>query len=145
MSGPTGHAMADAGDWAQRIGRHRLPDGSIVVPPRIAAWLESKAGMTSERRIMLRGSDPLAYEVLTALRYAALQHGASANGRIIAVRQQVTQDLSMWMTTSEAAAQLGVTDRAIRQRIASGKLPAMRRGSRWLIYRDHLQASALAD
>jgi excisionase family DNA binding protein len=137
-----GHG-ALAGDWAERIGRHILPDGSVAVPPRIAAWLEKRAGLTNDRRIALRDTDPAAYAVLAALRLAALNH-FSGTGTKLAAQQHLTQELRVWMSTSTAAALLGVTDRAIRKWIATGKLPATRHGSRWLINRNHLQALALS-
>jgi excisionase family DNA binding protein len=136
-------ATAGGGDWPQRIGRHILPDGSVTVPPRIAAWLEKRAGVTDERRIALRDSDPAAYAVLAALRLAALYH-RSDTGTKLAEQQHVTQELMVWINTSTAAALLGITDRAIRKRIATGRLPATRHGSRWLINRNHLQALMLS-
>jgi excisionase family DNA binding protein len=134
---------AMAGDWAERIGRHILPDGSVAVPPRIAAWLKKQAALTSAPRISVRDSDPLAYEVLAALHIAALSP-RSDGGTNFAARQHLTEELTVWMSTGTAAALLGVTDRAIRKRIATGKLPATRHGSRWLINRNHLQALALS-
>lgn len=134
---------AMVGDWAARIGRHILPDGSVAVPPRIAAWLKKQAALTSAPRVSVRDSDPLAYEVLAALHIAALSP-RSGCGPEFAAQQHLTEELSVWMSTSTAAALLGVTDRAIRKRIATGKLPATRHGSRWLINRNHLQALALS-
>jgi excisionase family DNA binding protein len=136
-------AMAGGGNWAQRIGRHMLPDGSVAVPPRIAAWLEKRAGVTHDRRIALRDTDPTAYAVLAALRLAALYH-CSGTGTELPAQQHRTQELRLWMSTSTAAALFGVTDRAIRKWIATGKLPATRHGGRWLINRNHLQALALS-
>ncbi|MBV8178803.1 MAG: helix-turn-helix domain-containing protein [Mycobacterium sp.] len=136
-------AMASDGDWAQRIGRHILPDGRVAVPPRIAAWLKRQATLTNAPRISVRDSDPLAYEVLAALHIAALSP-SSGSGSKVAERQHRTQELETWMSTSTAAVLLGVTDRAIRKRITTGKLPATRHGSRWLINRNHLQALALS-
>ena len=100
-------------DWAQRIGRHITPSGSVVVPPRIAHWLEKKAGVTGDKRISLRDTDPLAYEVLAALHIAALSHG-SEDGTKRAVRQPKQQESDQWLTTQEAATELGVSVRAIR-------------------------------
>ena len=40
-----------------------------------------------------------------------------------------------WATTTEAAAELDVDPSTIRRWCATGKLPAQRRGSRWLIDR----------
>lgn len=134
---------AMAGDWAERIGRHILPDGSVAVPPRIAAWLKKRAALTSAPRISVRDSDPLAYEVLAALHIAALSP-RSGSGPKFAAQQHLKEELAVWISTSTAAALFGVTDRAIRKRIAAGKLPATRHGSRWLINRNHLQALALS-
>jgi excisionase family DNA binding protein len=141
---PSRRAMAGVGDWAQRIGRHILPDGSVAVPPRIAAWLESKAGVTRERRIAIRDTDPAAYEVLAALRLAALQY-SSGTGTKVAGQQHLPQRLKTWVTTSTAAELLEVTDRAVRKWIATGRLPATRHGGRWLIHRGHLKALSLTD
>ncbi|MGH3556433.1 helix-turn-helix domain-containing protein [Mycobacterium sp.] len=98
--------------------------------------------MTDDRRIALRDSDPAAYAVLAALRLAALHHH-SGSGTKVAEQQHQTQKLDVWLTTDAAAAQLGVTPRAIRKWIAADTLPATRHGSRWLINRNHLKALAL--
>lgn len=127
-------------DWSVRIARRVGSDGSVVVPPRIAAWLESQTGLTADRRINLRTTDPVAYEVLAALHLAALHH-RSGNGTETAVGQEHPQESSLWITTSQAALRLGVTDRAIRKWCANGRLSATRFGSRWLIRTDHLNRS----
>jgi excisionase family DNA binding protein len=123
--------------WVERIARRLTDDGSVIVPPRIAAWLEDKASVTSERRIMLRDVDPTAYEVLAALRLAALAH-RSGNGTKIAAPQPDQPQSESWLTTSQAAQTAGVTDRCIRKWIAQHRLPATRHGERWLIRPDHL-------
>lgn len=132
-------------DWPARIAAHIQPDGSVTVPPRIAAWLEKKAGLNAERRIALRDADPAAYAVLAALHLAALNRDSSDCGTKIAAPQRAAQELQVWITTSEAAEYLGVTDRAIRKMIAEGKLPAQRPGGRgrWLVDRRHVNALAL--
>ena len=40
-----------------------------------------------------------------------------------------------WIATSEAAELLGISERQVRNRAASGKLKARRDGNRWLIHR----------
>jgi hypothetical protein len=70
-------------DWAQRIGRHVTAEGSVIVPTRIAHWLEQKAGVTGDKRISLRDTDPLAYEVLAALHIAALSHVPRAELKVL--------------------------------------------------------------
>jgi excisionase family DNA binding protein len=118
-------------DWSARIGRHITADGSVIVPPRIADWIEGQIGLVSERRTALAGTDPLAYTVLSALRIVALPH-RSGNGTKLAGGQPTSEDSEQWLTTSEAAAQMGVTDRAVRKWIAQDRLPAKRYGGRWM-------------
>jgi excisionase family DNA binding protein len=130
-------------DWAVRISRHMTPQGAVIVPPRIAAWLEEKAGVTSDRRIGMRGTDPLAYEVLAALYIAALQHRSDL-GTKRAGGQGTPEDCKQWLTTAEAAHEAGVTDRCIRKWITGGQLPATRTGWQYLIDRTHLNIRALA-
>ena len=129
-------------DWASRIGRHMTAEGSVVVPARIAAWLEQRAGLTSDRRIRLRDADPAAYEVLMALHAAALDH-RSGTGTKHNAPQADSRYSKVWLTTTDTAPLLGVTDRAVRKWCASGRLPATKQGGRWLINRNHLQIAKL--
>jgi excisionase family DNA binding protein len=130
-------------DWAERIGRHITAEGSVVVPPRIAAALEEKAGLTADRQILVRDNDPLAYEVLAALHLAALIHSSGSGTKLAAV-QHGSKESDQWLTTTEAAAEVGVTDRCIRKWITTGRLPARQHGNRYLIDRQHLTIQALA-
>ncbi|BBY33359.1 hypothetical protein BST33_10030 [Mycolicibacter minnesotensis] len=134
--------MNPADNWAERIARHINPDGTVSVPPRIAYWLESQAGLTADRRIGLRMTDPEAYEALAALHIVALSHG-SASGTKPAEAQDESADLTQWITTQQAAAQLGITTRAIRKRCTAGQLQATRHGNRWLIQTAQLNSHKL--
>jgi excisionase family DNA binding protein len=120
--------------WEARICRHVTNDGAVVVPGRIAAWLEQKAGVTADRRIRLRITDPEAYEVLAALHLAALHHGSDC-GTKASVVQRNTEQSKVWMTTAEYAAEHHISDRAVRKAIAHQRLPATKHGGRWLIRR----------
>lgn len=137
-------------DLAAMIERHVLPDGSVLVPHRAARWLERKAGVTQERRLMLRETDPELYAVLGALHLSAVSGGEvhfarSVNGTNVVEPQLMTQESDSWLTTSQAAEIAGCTDRAIRKWIAAKRLPARRHGGRWLIDRKHVKiAQALA-
>ena len=138
--------MADD-DWASRIGRRITPSGAVVVPPRIAHWLEQKAGVTADRRIALRGTDAEAYEVLAALRLAALSHDSARAdiGPKGVAGQASPQELEeQWITTLDAAQELGIDARTIRKWIATGRLQARRHGGRWLIRRNDLQIHKFA-
>lgn len=94
----------------------------------------------------LRDTDPLAYEVLAALQIAAITHSSSsaANGTKPAVSQPYPHESDTWLTTADAAAEMGITDRAIRKEIATERLPARRHGGRWLIDRENLNIRTLA-
>jgi len=48
------------------------------------------------------------------------------------------QELNMWLTTSEAAEQAGVTTRCITKWIAAGRPSAIKRGGRYLVRRSNL-------
>jgi excisionase family DNA binding protein len=121
------------GSLESRIRGHILSDGSVIVPPRIARWLEKQADMTADRRIRLRDNDPDAYVVLAALHLAALRSVIGTND---AAPQGVSADLNMWMSTSDAAKVLDVTDRCVRNWCRTGRLRAVLSGSRWLIDRN---------
>jgi len=118
-----------------RIAQRITSDGSVIVSPRIARWLEQQADMTADRRIRLRDTDPEAYVVLAALHLAACRSDCGTNH---AAAQGVSADSNMWVSTSEAAEALGVTDRCVRKRCKTGQLPAVRTGGRWLINRTTL-------
>lgn len=87
-------------DQATRIQRRITEDGSVIVPPRIAAWLEQHAGVTADLRVRLRGVDSEAYEVLAALHLAALHPSSSVRGTKVAPSQPDTTKSNMWLTTS---------------------------------------------
>jgi excisionase family DNA binding protein len=124
-------------DWAARIARHITEDGSVLIPPRIANWLERQAGVTADRRIMLRDTDPQAYEVLAAVHIAALNHRSGNGTKPVGVPSN-PKESEVWLTTSEAADHAGVTDRAVGNWCNAGTLPARKHGGRWLINRNDI-------
>jgi excisionase family DNA binding protein len=126
--------------WEQRISRWITPSGAVIVPPRVAAWLEDKSGLTADRRITLRSTDPQAYEVLMALHLAAL---SSETGTKDSAGQHNQPNSEPWLTTIEAAELAGVSDRCVRKRIATGRLPATLVGHRWLIRPTDIHTQAL--
>jgi excisionase family DNA binding protein len=118
-----------------RITARITSDGSAIISPRMARWLEQQADMTADRRIRLRDNDPDAYVVLAALHLAALRSDCGTNH---AEAQSISAELNTWMSTSEAAEALGVTDRCVRKWCRTGRLHAVLSGSRWLINRKTL-------
>jgi excisionase family DNA binding protein len=121
----------------QRPPGHYLhgQDGMVVVlPGRIAALLEQHAGL-NRFRIEIRGRDPELDAVLLDLRLAALAWRTSATGTKEDVRPEPA---ASWLSTTEAAARVGVTSRAIRRAIAEQRITATRVGRSWRIARtDH--------
>lgn len=113
-----------------RIAQRITGDGSVIIPPRIARWLEEQAGMTADRRIRLRITDPEAYVVLAALHLSAL-HSDCGTSQV--ATQQDTKQSDMWLSTKQAANALGVTDRCIRNWCTTGQLHAELIGARWLV------------
>jgi excisionase family DNA binding protein len=142
-------------DWAALIARYRRPDGSVIVPPRVAKSLDDRAGMAYEARIRLRASDPEGYAVFAALRLAALDWDGgvpartppvSDNGHRIAFACNGVEHSETWTTTAEVARHVGVTERTVRRWAEKKWLPADRPGGRqWLIHVNDLSvAQALA-
>ncbi|KZF00882.1 hypothetical protein A2J03_09865 [Rhodococcus sp. EPR-157] len=113
-----------------RISQHLTADGSVVIPPRIARWLEKNAGVTADRRVRLRDNDPDAYIALAALHLSAL---CSDNGTEGAAPQPNQTESVQWISTRHAADTLNVTDRCVRKWCSTGRLHAQRIGGRWLI------------
>lgn len=124
-----------------RIAQRVTTNGSAVIPPRIARWLEQECNLTAGRRYRLRSTDVEAYEVLSALHLAALCSDIGTNH---AEAQQHRQELGMWLSTSEAAKALNVTDRCVRNWCKTGRLHAVQPGSRWLINRNTLNLLDIA-
>lgn len=109
----------------------------VIVPARVAAWIASRTELRGAR-ISARGDDPEVYAVLAALHRAALTWRTSATGSPTPPPPEVTTP-SKWMSTSQAAQRLGVTDRAIRNAISSGRLPAQSVDGRWRITREDIE------
>lgn len=107
-------------------------DGPVVtVPARIAAWLDHRLQM-ARLRAEIRGRDSELDSVLVAMAVAAAAWRTSATGSADTPGPPIGSH-SGWLTTSEAAQRLGVTDRAIRIAIATERLPAEKVGDRWQI------------
>jgi len=122
---------------------HGVAGPVVVVPARVCAWLERYARL-NEVRIQNRGADAEVDAVLVALRLAALTWRNAATGTPVAVKPEATADLNQWLSTTQAADILYITDRAVRLAIAEKRLPATQVNGRYRIAREDIQHFAAA-
>ena len=110
---------------------------SVEIPGRVAAWLERHATLT-RIRIAHRGSDPEVDSVLLGLHRVALLWRDSVNGN---TPRKPTEEPPPcpWLTTTQAADQLGITDSRIRQDIRAHRLAAEQVDRRWRITREDFE------
>ncbi|ARV85074.1 helix-turn-helix domain-containing protein [Mycobacterium intracellulare subsp. chimaera] len=151
MASTATEVAATAVDWPQRITSHvNAHDGSVVVPQRVAKWLHARAPVPYEQRLLLRERDPELYAVINALRMTALSDPESwpatsdLGSKMAKPTTPQQESESEWLTTRRASEIAGVTDRAIRDWIATKRLPARRHGHTWRIHRTDLQAATQA-
>ncbi|WP_171467684.1 helix-turn-helix domain-containing protein [Cellulosimicrobium sp. 72-3] len=119
---------------------------AVMVPARVAAWLEVRAGLSSVRA-KARGTDPEVDAVLFALRMAGLAWRTSATGSEVEPEPEVPRESSQWLSTGQAAELLGITDRAVRLAIREGRLDAEQVAGRYRISRpnfEHYRAARAA-
>lgn len=122
---------------------HGVDAPVVIIPARVCAWLERHAHL-NEVRIRERGYDPEVDAVLVALRLAALAWRATATGTAVAAKPEAPTDLKQWMSTTEAADILYITDRAVRLAIQEDRLKATNVNGRWRITREDIQHFAAA-
>lgn len=113
-------------------------DGAVVVvPARVAAWLERYADLRTLRTAH-RGADPVVDGVLVALGVAAAtwrqQAAGSVRGTDLAPSAEPVT--CSQLTTAEAGLLLGIGPRAVRKAIAERRLQAERHGDSWRIERE---------
>jgi len=70
---------------------------------------------------------------LDALRPALAAIGNAAEAQRAADAARLTPPPSGWLPTAEYARRIGVTEQAVRARIARGTLCAVRRGRAWVV------------
>lgn len=116
---------------------HGIDAPVAIVPGRVAAWLDHQLHL-SQLRSEIRGRDSELDSVLVAVSVAAAAWRVSATGNADAPTEPVGSQ-SGWLSTTEAAQRLQVTDRAVRAAIAAERLPATRTGDRWWIAETDLQ------
>ena len=121
---------------------HGMDAPAVIIPGRIAAWLDRRLGLATLRAEM-RGRDAELDSVLVAVSVAAAAWRASATGSGRAAMPAPTAD-SGWLTTGQAARRAERTDRAIRAAIATKRLPAERIGGRWFVRTEDIEHYAAA-
>ena len=99
---------------------HGLDGPIVIVSGRVAAWLNRHAGL-NQYRIDHRGEDGDVDSTLNALRLAELGWREAATGTKEAAPPEPQRQ---WMSTSHAASQMRVGERAIRKAIYEGRLKA---------------------
>lgn len=137
-------------DWSQRINAYvNRGDGSVTVPREVAKWLHAWAPVPYDRRLLERERNPELWAVLSALAMSARSDPeswptASDLGTEVAkdgVLQQESEASEVWLTTKDASAIAGVTDRAIRNWIKANRLTADKHGHTYRISHADLQAA----
>lgn len=127
------------------VARFLHGDGAVVVvPARVAAWLDQEAGLRSVRT-RHRGEDAEVDAVLVALGVAAATWRTSVGsatgsdtGTAVDAPSEPARP-SPVMTTSQAADRLDIGTRAVVKAIHAGRLTATRPGRAWLIDRDDVE------
>jgi excisionase family DNA binding protein len=110
---------------------HGVAAPIVILPARVAAWLERHAGL-NDLRVRARGNDPEVDSVLQALHRASLHWRTTATGTSQAPAPEEPAQ-SRYYSTTEAAERLGITDRGVRLAIAEHRLPAISLNGRWRI------------
>jgi excisionase family DNA binding protein len=109
----------------------------VEIPGRVAAWLESHLDLRRVRTDA-RGLDVEVDSVLADLHRVALVWRASATGSATTPPPEATPLLG-WMSTTQAASLLKITDRAVRLAIQEHRLPAQQLAGRWRITREDVE------
>lgn len=109
----------------------------VILSGRVCAKLERLAQLHTIR-VDQRGIDPEFDAMLGAMRIAALAWRDSATGTKTVPLPEAETRLR-WFSTTEVADRLNVTDRAIRQAITDGRLPARKLDGHWRIGREDFE------
>jgi excisionase family DNA binding protein len=131
-----------------RPPEHYLLERSVVVPYRIAAWIDRELG---RRRVDVRGADAQLDSVLNALARAGAEWrerhqlvsrtepagcavGSADTTGLATTPQPVA--LSQRLAPAEVADLLNLSSEAIRKACRTGRLKAERVGDRWEVSRE---------
>ena len=121
---------------------HGLNGPVVVIDGAVCAIFNRLLGLDKLRSVW-RGQNPRLDQALLAIRLAGIAHTeSSAAGTDVAPqpepRPRSSQQLNDTVSTTTAAALLGLTGRAIRKAIAENRLKATLLDNRYRIHRDDL-------
>lgn len=111
------------------------------IPGWACDWLERQTNL-HQQRVNLRGIDPSVDEVLQAIRYAAMSwrgsESGSASGTSLPDSPELAplSEVSSLLDTATAGGLIGISDRAVRKAIRSGRLHGQQIGGRWMVTRE---------
>ena len=108
----------------------------VILPQRIAAWLERHARL-NELRVEVRGADAEVDAVLAAIRLAALAYRTAVCGTDQG--KQAEGEQPSVMSTQQVADQLHLHPRTIRLAIAEKRLRAEQVDGRWRVTREDFE------
>jgi excisionase family DNA binding protein len=116
----------------------------VVAPAEVVAKLLERTSL-DVLRVSARGADSEVYDLLMALRLAALAHPSSDIGTFGSdvgtfVAEQAEPGPYSLLTTAEAATLIGITPRAVLKAIREGRLLASQNDATYLIKRDDAKA-----
>jgi excisionase family DNA binding protein len=109
----------------------------VYLSARVCAYLNRHAGL-EQFRLSNRGIDPEVDAALVAIRLLELHFRNSATGTKEAAKPELAAS-SKWLSTTETADRLGITDRGVRTAIADGRLKAENIAGRWRINLENLE------
>lgn len=113
----------------------------VIIPPRIAYVLETRASL-STLRTSTRGDDSELDSVLNAIRWLAMEWSVRANG---SAPRKPTEGAVNWYSPAQVATRTGLTEHAVRLAIREGRIPATKHDGRWHISpADYLNCRARA-
>ena len=116
---------------------HFLHGDQVIIPAEYAYKLNRLVLNTIRPKV--RGADPQLDQVLQALGYAGLRWAESGRGTNVVPQQEPVRPSTQTVSTTAAAAILGITDRAVRKAITEGRLTATAVDGRWRIDRAELE------
>ena len=113
--------------------------GVVVVPAKVCDWI---ARAVDSRAVSVRDLDPDVHAVLVAICFLATRYRARyrAEAESCTPGEAPSESKSgLRVSVTEAARDLGISDRAVRAAIAEGRLVAERDGSRWRVHRASIE------